>query len=96
MQITALTLEVVVVHYAGAGAPFKDTHAARTETVGHLKGRVLAAFGLVEGPTPDGNVLTYTLYHGKTPLDNLAQTIGEVAGEKHVLELKLARQVTQG
>jgi len=95
MQITSLTLEVVV-HYVGAGAPFKDPHAARTESLGHLKTRVLAAFGLVEGPTPDGNVVTYTLYHGKTPLENLAQTLGEVAGEAHVLQLKLARQVTQG
>lgn len=95
MQVTQHLLHVVV-HYVGAGEPFNDHHAERSETIGHLKVRVLTAFGLVEGPTPDGNVVSFTLYHGKTPLENLAQTLGEVAGEKPVLQLKLARQVTQG
>jgi hypothetical protein len=95
MQVTQHLLHVVV-HYIGAGEPFKDDHAERSETVGHLKARVLTAFGLVEGPTPDGNTVTFTLYHGKTPLENLAQTLGEVAGDAPVLQLKLARQVIQG
>lgn len=86
----------VVVHYAPAGEPFKDEHAHRNETVGHLKARVLTAFGLVEGQTPEGNIVTYTLYHERTPLENPNQTLGEVAGHKPILQLKLAQQVTQG
>jgi hypothetical protein len=86
----------VVVHYAPAGEPFKDENADRSETVGHLKARLLEHFTLVEGPTSDGNIVTYVLYHEKTPLDNLQQTLGEIAGDRPVLHLKLSKQVTQG
>lgn len=85
----------VVVHYPAAEEPFKD-EAERTETVGQLKARVLAAFGLVEGQLPDGNIAAYTLYHHKTPLENLNQTLGEIAGEQKVLQLKISQQITQG
>lgn len=85
----------VVVHYPAAEEPFKD-EAERTETVGQLKVRVLSAFGLVEGQLPDGNIAAYTLYDHKTPLENLNQTLGEIAGEQKVLQLKLSQQITQG
>jgi len=85
----------VVVHYPAAEEPFKD-EAERTETVGQLKARVLSAFGLVEGQLPDGNIAAYTLYDHKTPLENLNQTLGEIAGEQKVLQLKLSQQITQG
>ncbi len=48
----------VVVHYIAAAEPFKDAHADRSETVGHLKARVLLAFGLTEGPTPEGSTVS--------------------------------------
>jgi hypothetical protein len=86
----------VTVHYVAAGEPFRDDHAKRTETVGHLKQRVLVFFGLSENQTPDGNTATYTLYHYKIPLENMNQTLGEVAGEQEVLQLKLSQQITQG
>lgn len=86
----------VVVHYIAAAEPFKDAHADRGETVGHLKARVLLAFGLAEGSTPEGSTVSYTLYHNKTPLENLQQTLGELSGEHHELELKLVQQITQG
>ncbi len=86
----------VVVHYVAAAEPFKDAYADRSETVGHLKARVLLAFGLTEGPTPEGSTVSYTLYHQKTPLENLQQTLGDLAGEHHELELKLVQQITQG
>ncbi|MCI0724301.1 MAG: hypothetical protein L0338_35860 [Acidobacteria bacterium] len=85
----------VTVHYPAAGEPFKD-EADRSETVGQLKGRVLEAFGLTEGQLPDGNVATYTLFHQKTPLENMAQTLGEIAGDQKVLQLKLSQQIVQG
>ena len=85
----------VIVHYPPAAEPFKD-EADRSETIGHFKPRVLTAFGLVEGPTPDGNTVTYTLYHHKDPLENVNQTLGELAGEHKELTLKLAQQITQG
>lgn len=86
----------VMVHYVAAEEPFKDDYADRNETVGHLKPRVLRGFELTDGQLPDGNIATYTLYHHKTPLENMGQTIGELAGEHKVLQLKLTQQITQG
>jgi hypothetical protein len=85
----------VVVHYIAAPEPFK-TEAEGDETVGQLKKRVLAAFGLTEGQTPDGSTVTYTLYRDKTPLENADETLRMVAGHEHVLQLKLGQQITQG
>jgi hypothetical protein len=86
----------VVVHYPAAAGPFKDEDADRDETVGQLKARVLAAFGLSEGTTADGNVVTYTLYQHRTPLENPAQTLRDLAGHQRVLQLKLSQQLIQG
>lgn len=86
----------VIVHYVAAEEPFKDKAANPTETVGELKARVLAAFGLSEGSTPDGNSATYTLHHHKTVLDNLNQTLEEIAGDQPVLQLQLVQQIVQG
>jgi len=94
-MVVETTLRVVV-HYVAAAEPFKDEHADRNETVGHLKTRVLNAFSLTEGSTSDGAVVSYTLYHHKTPLENPNQTLGELVGEHHELELKLVQQITQG
>ena len=85
----------VVVHFSAAGKPFKDD-VDRNETVGEFKPRVLAAFGLHEGQGSDGSSVVYTLYHDKTPLENPNQTLGEIAGDKKVLQLKLSQQITQG
>jgi len=60
-----------------------------------MKALVLAAFGLTEGQV-DGSTYTYTLYHDKTPLENLNQTIGQLIGNAATLTLKLSQQVTQG
>jgi hypothetical protein len=86
----------VIVHYIAAAKPYEENDANRQETVGALKSNVLNAFGLKEGQHSDGNTYTYTLYDHKTPLENLAETLGQVAGDKHTLELKLSQQVTQG
>lgn len=86
----------VVVHYVAAAEPFRDNDADRNETVGHLKQRVLTEFGLTEGQTPDGNVTTYTLYHHKAPVENMGQTLGDLAGDEKTLQLRLVQQITQG
>ncbi len=86
----------VVVHFMAAAEPFKDDSANPGETVAQLKVRVLNAFGLTEGGTSDGNTVTYTLYHDKTPLENPNQTLGELAGDKKVLQFNLDRQLVQG
>ena len=86
----------VMVHYPAAEEPFKDDAANPDETVGELKARVLAAFGLSEGSTPDGNSTTYTLYHHKTALENPTQKLGEIAGDQPVLQLQLVQQIVQG
>jgi hypothetical protein len=86
----------VTVDYPPAEEPFKDDDADPSETVGHLKARVLLAFGLEEGQTPDGNMIVYTLYNKKQPLENPAQTLAELSGNQKVLQLKLSQQITQG
>lgn len=86
----------VVVHYVAAEEPFKDNNADRQETVGQLKGQVLTEFGLTEGQAPDGTITTYTLYHDKKPVDNLSQTLGDLAGDDKTLQLQLVQQITQG
>ena len=86
----------VVVHYVAAEQPFQDQNAERSETVGSLMARVLAAFGLTAGNQPDGNIATYTFYHAKNPAENMGQTLGELAGDHPVLQLKLSQQIVQG
>ena len=80
----------VVVHYVAAEKPFVED-APRSETVGELKAQSIRAFGLSEG-----NNVSYTLYDGKSPLENSNQTLGSVAGQKHELNLNLVQQITQG
>jgi hypothetical protein len=85
----------VIVNYPAAKGPFQQDHASPAETVGALKAAVLTAFGLTEGQS-NGNTYIYTLFHGKTPLENPNETIGQLAGHAAALVLKLSQQVTQG
>lgn len=85
----------VSVHYVAAGQPFQQEFP-RSTTLSQVKQAALTAFALTEGADPSGNVVAYTLYDKKVPLENLAQTVGELAGHQHVLQLKLAQQITQG
>jgi hypothetical protein len=90
-------LREVTVTYPAAREPFRQHDEPRSETVGTLKGLVLNAFHLTEGASPDGSTITtYTLYHGKKPLENLNQTIGSVAGDAEELHLKLVQEIKQG
>ena len=86
----------VIVTYPAAKRPYEQDNVSPSETVGTLKTAALGAFGLTEGQHADGNTYTYTLFHAKTPLENLAQTLGQIAGHQRTLELKLSQQVTQG
>ena len=85
----------VIVNYPAAKKPFEQERASRSETVGMLKSSALKAFGLTEGES-GGNTHTYTFFHEKTPLENLGETLGQVAGHAPTLVLKLSQQVTQG
>ena len=85
----------VIVNYPAAKKPFEQDDASRAETVGTLKSAVLDAFGLTEGQS-DGQTFTYTLFQNKTPLENLGETLGQLAGQAVALVLKLSQQVTQG
>ena|GEM_PF-2190380 len=86
----------VTVHYPAAAHPFVEPHASHRETVGGLKAKVLKAFHLHEGTGPDGSVTTYTLYFHKHALDNMDQTLGDLAGDNSDLKFKLAQQIVQG
>lgn len=85
----------VIVNYPAAKGPYKQDPASSSETLAALKALVLAAFGLTEGQV-NGSTYTYTLYHDKTPLENLSQTVGQLIGNAATLTLKLSQQVTQG
>lgn len=85
----------VAVRYPAAPKPFIDPKASRAETLGHLKARVLSAFGLTEISGADGQTL-YFLYHDNTRLDDVNQTLGQIAGHEHTLKLKLVQQLVQG
>lgn len=85
----------VIVHYPAVKKPFEEKHAGRKETLSTLKSTALKAFGLPEGEV-DGKTYTYTLYYYKTPLENLSETLGQLAGNAESLMLKLSQQVTQG
>lgn len=87
----------VEVTYPAAAKPFEDAHAETSETVGDFKSRVLTAFGLTEGQQPDGSVATYNLWHGKTKLEDVSQTLGSIVpGHERELKLKLSQTLTQG
>ncbi|WP_162919004.1 hypothetical protein [Taklimakanibacter deserti] len=85
----------VTVAYPAAEKPFHDHHASLTETLAALKARVLAFFSIQEGSS-DGNQITYRLYKGKDPLNDLTVTLGSIAGHAQALSLKLAQQIEQG
>ena len=85
----------VIVNYPAAKGPYKQDPANPSETLAVLKAAVLTAFGLTEGQV-NGSTYTYTLYHDKTPLENLSETIGQLIGNAATLTLKLSQQVTQG
>lgn len=85
----------VLVIFPPAAKPYEEA-TDRDDTVGALKKRVLAAFGLSESTSPDGSSQTFTLFHGRDALETPSATLGSIAGTKPVLELKLVQQVTQG
>ena len=89
------TLDIVVV-YPAARDDLKETGVSRKETLGQLKTRVLIAFELTEGKGPDGNITSYVFYHDKQKLEDLNQTLGQIAGHEQVLRLKLAQQIIYG
>lgn len=80
----------VTVHYIAATKPYK-ADVSPAETLATLKAAVLKFFGLVE----EGNK-TYKLFHNKTELSNLNETVGQVAGDKRELKLDLEEFITQG
>ena len=89
------TLDIVVA-YPAARDDLKQTDVGRQETLAQLKTRVLIAFELTEGKSPDGSVTSYIFYHEKQKLEDLNRTLGQIAGPEKVLRLKLAQQIVYG
>jgi hypothetical protein len=85
----------VSIHYMAAAKPFEHDFA-RAASVGEVKAAALNGFWLAEGANAEGNTVTYTLYEKKDPLENLSVTVGQLAGDQKVLQLKLSQQITQG
>lgn len=76
----------VIVRYGGAKVPFEED-LPLSETVGTLKAHVMETFRLFEGATT-----FYDLYLGHRVLADLNETVGQVAGSQHELELSLVKQ----
>ncbi len=85
----------VTVTYPAAGKPFQDKSTSPAETLGSLKVRVLAKFGLKEGEE-GGNQVTYVLMQRKDRLEEMSVTLGVLAGDANALSLKLSQQIVQG
>jgi hypothetical protein len=100
MQVTDKAVKEKDLHvkvvYASAVQPYNDPHVDPDTTVGILKGAVLAFFGLTEGTRPDGSVATYTLFAGKTALEDPNQPLGSINPGDKKLDLKLGEQIVQG
>lgn len=80
----------IEVKYSAATGPFRQEDVPRTETVGQLLAAVLQAFGLTPGQT------LYTLrFEGKV-LENMQETLGQLAGNKHHLLFMLGQQLVAG
>lgn len=87
---------VVKVRYPGAPIPFVDPHASRAETVAALQKRVMHEFEVKDIQNPDGTTTVYSLYHENVKLEDPSETLGEIAGERQELDLKLVQFVHQG
>lgn len=85
----------ISVRFPAATKPFVDPQANPAETIGALKVRILAAFEVTETSGPDGQTL-YFLYFGDNRIDDPSLTLGQIAGDKHALKLKLVQQLVQG
>lgn len=84
------------VTFIGAKKPFESRIPPAT-TVGAIKEAALNEFDLAEGPTPDGkDQITFSLFDGKTKLEDLSQSIGAVAGQARSVHLKLVKKIIQG
>jgi|SRR5579864_1849204 len=86
----------IVVAYPAARDDLKQSGVSRHETLGQLKGRVLVAFELTEGAGPDGTMISYVFYYEEEKLEDLSRTLGQIAGNKEVLHLKLSQQIVYG
>jgi len=80
----------VKIHYIAAVKPFEQRYSPAT-TVGKVKTDAMLQFGLVES----GNK-TFKLFFNKTELSNANQTLEQVAGDKHELNMDLEEFITQG
>lgn len=80
----------ITVTYPPAIKPYK-AEVAETTTIGEVKSAVLNAFGLQETSTKK-----FKLFHGKTELSNLNQTVGQVAAGHKELALRLEEVIVQG
>ena len=81
---------IVHVNYIAAVKPYKS-EVEPTTTVGAIKTSALSAFGLIESSTK-----VYKLFHNKTELSNLDQTVGELADPARSVVLKLEEVLVQG
>jgi len=86
----------VTITYLSARKPLQ-LEEPPTTTIGAIKAQALDAFGVQEGPTPDGQgQIVFKLYDDDRELTDLHETIDAVAGNSGHAKLKLVKQILQG
>lgn len=80
----------VEVHYIAAGKPFKKD-AQSSETGGQVKEQALVFFGLSEGGGK-----TYKIFYDRVELQNMNETLDQLAGGKKNIKLDLEEVLVQG
>ena len=86
----------VQVRYSSATKPFVDPQVNGSELLAAFRTRVMKEFNVTDEKLPDGGQKIFFLYREDTRLENLNQTMGDLAGEDKHLKLKLVETVIQG
>lgn len=90
------TLIGVTATYLPARQPAQLKFAEVT-SVGDVKTGIMAAFGVAEGPTPDGQAqIVYQVFDQNEQLTDMSRTIGDVAAPARHVKLNLVKQIIQG
>ena len=85
----------VTATYAPARKPFQDKFADEA-SLGEVKGAIMTAFGVSEGPAPNGGQVVFQLFDKDGELTDMTRTIADVAAPGRHAKLNLVKQIIQG
>jgi hypothetical protein len=86
----------VTATYVPARKPFEGDFPENA-TVGEVKAAIMTAFGIEQGPTPDGKgQVVFHLFDKTGELTDMGRTIADVAAPGRHAQLNLVKQIIQG